>query len=63
MPKTEGPMAKDAMTKFVSPEYKAKCVDWALRTLTWEKKLNAARVIKEAKVIYGYVYGADPDGT
>lgn len=56
-------MAKDAMTKFVSPEYKAKCVDWALRTLTWEKKLNAARVIKEAKVIYGYVYGADPDGT
>lgn len=49
MEKDESPMRK-----YVSPEYKARCIDWALQSVGAQP---AAKVIEAAKEFYDYVYG------
>jgi hypothetical protein len=53
-----------SMSKFVSPEYKARCIEWALQTQPEftvaepNKKIGGADgVLEAAKKYYAYVYG------
>ena len=42
----------------MSTEYRAKCVEWVL-TGHAGQTVHADQIIKEAKAVYAYVYGAD----
>lgn len=45
----------ETMKSFVSPEYRSKCIEWALRT-----EIEPAKVIEAAKKYYAYVYEDAP---
>lgn len=48
------------VTEQVSPEYRAKCIQWALelkKTNISDKPHTASELVAAAKQIYSYVYG------
>lgn len=44
----------------VSPEYKAKCMEWALRAS--QPMDSPENIVKAAEAFYAYVYGSDVRG-
>lgn len=52
-------MEEKAIKEFNSPEYKSRCIEWALALKDRFEYGEAAKIVDAAKKFYAYVYGDD----